>query len=106
MQLNGSEVTGQDDAETTLGRITNRFRTDSIFNSSGRHGSRFSRESVWNSNGTFGSRFSAYSAMNPNALKPPRIIKNGRVIGHLTVNSRITGAVNPYTLKGECEERL
>lgn len=103
-QLSGSIIIGQDNDSTALGQVSSRFRTDSIFNSNGRHGGRFSRVSVWNTNSPFGSRFSAYSAMNPNALKPPLIVKNGRVIGHLSVNSRLRGAVNPYTLKGECGE--
>ena len=105
-QLRGSEIVAQDKDQTRLGFISNQFRIDSVFNSNGTFGSQFRLNSVWNAHGQFGSRFSMYSAMNPNATKPPQIIKNGRVIGHLSTNRNIRGAVNPHVLRETCAESL
>ncbi|AXJ00317.1 hypothetical protein CYPRO_1047 [Cyclonatronum proteinivorum] len=105
-QVNGSIIVAQDDNQTALGHVVNRFRLNSVFNSSGTYGSRFRPDAIWNSNGRFGNRFSAYSAMNPNATKPPKLVKNERIIGYLTKNSRLRNAVDPDVLRATCEKVL
>jgi len=85
-----------------LGRITNRYESDSIFNSYGTYGSRYSSNSVWNDYGSYGSKYSSTSARNPYASSPPFIVKNRRVIGRLTTNRYMAGAINPVLLGAAC----
>lgn len=85
-----------------LGRIANKYDSDSIFNRYGTYGSRYSTDSVWNDYGSFGSKYSNTSARNKYASSPPVIIKNKRVIGRLTVNPYAAGAVNPIKLGVVC----
>jgi hypothetical protein len=47
--LDGASVVTEDG--DYLGRITNRYATDSIFNSYGTYGSRYSSNSIWNDYG-------------------------------------------------------
>ena len=88
----GSKVYSDDDHLEYLGTITSPYGIDSIFNEYSVYGNEFSSECVWN-------EFSRYSSINEFNLNPPLIIKNRQVIGILTVNSYLPGAVNPYWLK-------
>ncbi len=80
------------------------FDSDSIFNDYGNHGSEYAADSVWNEYGTYGGEYSALSASNPYTSSPPLIVRGRRVIGRLTVNKYLPGAVNPYVLKGLLDE--
>jgi hypothetical protein len=82
-----------------LGVISNEYAVDSIFNRFGLHGSKYGVHSIWNQYGQYGSAYSSYSPFNPLALNPPIIIKKGKVIGRLTVNKSVVGAVDPGWLK-------
>lgn len=95
----GAAVIGDDDDHTFLGTITNSFDSNSIFNTVGTHGSDVSSTSIWNDVCRFGGDVSPYSPFNEVALHPPIIIKDGQVIGKLTVNDYSLNAVNPYLLK-------
>jgi len=90
-----------DDAKHTyLGTLTtNKFDTESVFNEFGIYGSEFSSKSIYNEFGTFGSEFSIYSPFNEFTSKPPLIIDaDGNVVGRLSVNEFVIGAVSPYTI--------
>jgi hypothetical protein len=98
-QLEGAKIIAQDDANTYLGSITNKFDDDSIFNKFGDHGSKFADESIWNKFSDFGGELGAYSPFNKLCDRPPALVKGGRVIGYLTVNKTVTGAISPHVVQ-------
>lgn len=76
------------------------YDLEGVFNPYGTYGSKYSLDSIWNQYGTYGSKYSSYSAFNEYSLSPPIIVDSkGNVIGRLTVNKYVTGAISPYTLK-------
>lgn len=95
--LYGSEVIADDG--TFLGKITDSWDPDSIFNENGIYGSKTSIYSIWNENSEYGNKFSMYSPFNSHTNTPPKIIKEGEFIGYLSVNKYLTGAINPYSIK-------
>lgn len=85
---------------TYLGSVTSSFDPDSIGNPHGQHGSEFATESIRNEFGMYGGEFAAYSPFNPYTTTPPLIVHNERVVGVLTVNETLYGAINPYLVLG------
>jgi hypothetical protein len=87
---------------TFLGIVSrNQFASDSICNDFGSYGSQFSSTSIFNDFGTYGSQFSSKSAFNDFTSTPPRLISSsGAVLGRLTTNQFVFGAVNPIALVG------
>lgn len=83
----GAQVWSQDAVPVYLGRLTNRFDGESIFNTFGTYGSQFSALSINNQFGRYGSPFSSTSARNVYASNPPVLIKNGQPLAYFTVNS-------------------
>jgi hypothetical protein len=102
--LRGAKLIAQDEEYTFLGNFENAYSSNSIFNNFGNHGSEYSSKSIWNKYGTFGSEYSVYSPFNSYSSKPPLIIKNGKVIGYLTTNKYMKGALNPNLLKAISDE--
>jgi hypothetical protein len=98
--LSGTAVFAQDDYNTYLGNISNEYDSKSIFNEYGTYGNEYNSKSIWNEYGTFGGKYSSYSPFNEYTSTPPMIVKNGKIIGYLTVNSFIAGGLSPYILKG------
>ncbi|MAG31020.1 MAG: hypothetical protein CL908_09040 [Deltaproteobacteria bacterium] len=98
--IDGASIVAEDG--TFLGRVRNAYASDSILNEYGRFGSEYSRTSIWNEYGRYGSEYSRQSPFNPYTSTPPMILKSDTIIGYLTVNKSINGAVNPYLLKA-CE---
>jgi len=86
--------------QTYLGKLTTDILdSDSIFNELGTYGSSTSVYSIWNKYGKFGNEYSVYSAFNRHSITPPMIIDyDGNVIGRLTVNKNVTGAISPYEI--------
>lgn len=82
-----------------LGRITNRFDVESIINEFGSFGSEFSSTSIWNKFGSYGGEFSQTSPFNRYSTTPPTLVKNGVVIGFLSVNTSLLNSVNPFVIK-------
>lgn len=82
-----------------LGTISNEFDIDSIFNKYGRYGSRYGIDSIWNQYGLYGSEFSLHSPFNEFSIDAPIIVKDGKVVGRLTVNKSVSGAVDPSWLR-------
>lgn len=99
IQLRGAKLIAQDEENTFLGTFSNRYQGNSIFNEFGPNGSEFSGTSIWNKFSTFGSEFSQYSPNSQYTSTPPMIVKDGRIIGYLTRNKSIRGALNPGILK-------
>lgn len=89
-----------------LGEVTsNKYDGDGIFNEFGTFGSKFSSDSIWNTFGTYGSEFSSYSAFNSFATNPPVIMdSNFNIVGRLTKNKFVEGAISPYDIKLLLEE--
>jgi len=85
-------VFSQDDRPIFLGFFGSNFSSDSINNQSGSYGNAFSSTSMRNSFSSYGRRFSNVSAFDPLAQKPPVVVRNGKKIGHITVNTAINGA--------------
>ena len=104
--LNGSVIVAQDPNNTILGKITNSFDSDSIFNEFGTYGSEFSSNSIWNEFSTFGNEFNSDSPFNEFSSSPPMIIKGGEVIGYLSANKSIRGSISPNLLKALCKDAL
>ena len=87
-----------DDLDRTyLGSLsTNKLDSDSIFNEFGTYGNKFSSKSIWDEFGFYGGKFSAYSPFNEFTAMPPLIEDSeGNILGRLTVNKFVTGAVDP-----------
>jgi len=71
---------------------------ESICNPYGEYGSISSPTSIRNPSGQYGSPGSAYSPYNPGTLSPPAIVLNESVIGYLTKNGNLAGAIDPDVL--------
>jgi hypothetical protein len=95
-QVSGGIVIAEDG--TYLGKITNRYDIESIFNESGEYGSPYSLKSIWNKYSTYGSQFSSFSPFNSYTSTPPKIYKNGIFIGYLSVNKYLANSISPYIL--------
>jgi len=104
--LNGSKILAQDDENTYLGKITNSFDSNSIFNDYGAYGSEFNAKSIWNEFSTFGSKFSMYSPFNNFTSTPPMIIKNGKIIAYLSSNKNIASSISANLIKALCKDEL
>ena len=85
------------DGKVYLGKLTtNKYDSDSIWNTYGTYGSKYSSKSIWNEYGTYGSKYNSESAFNPYTSTPPIIVTNsGKEIGYLTANEY---KVNGYTI--------
>lgn len=94
------KLIADDSKQTYLGILTtNKFDSESIFNEFGTYGNPFSSKSIYNEFGTYGGEFSQYSPFNKFSSKPPLIVDaDGNVVGRLSVNEFVIGAVSPYTI--------
>ena len=104
--LEGAVIVAQDRQNTVLGKITNSFDSDSIFNEFGTYGNEFSSKSIWNEFSTFGNEFNSESPFNEFSTRPPMLIKGGRVVGYLSANSSIEPSISPNLLKALCKDAL
>ena len=98
-RFNGASIIADDGEQTFLGKIERTFAINSIFNKVGRYGSEVGLKSIWNEVGRYGSAVTMHSPFNEITSSPPFIVKNGKVIGRLTVNDVLPGAVDPNWLK-------
>lgn len=96
---NKAKVVVDNDERTYLGEISIRYTSGSIFNEHGTYGSKYSSGSINNEHGSYGGKYSSLSPFNRFSSSPPLIIKNNCLIGKLTVNKTLTGAVDPNLLK-------
>lgn len=96
---NGCQIYSDEDELIYLGKIADEFDSDSIFNELGTYGSEYNTDCIWNKYGTYGNEYSSLSPFNSYSSTPPLIMKNKKVIGRLTVNKYVGGAVDPNWLK-------
>ena len=99
-------IIADDGNNTYLGEIRSQFNAKSIFNEFGRYGSEFAATSIFNEFGRYGSEFAQYSAFNDFTSSPPMIVKNNNIIGRLTTNESLAGAINPNLLKALFEDEF
>lgn len=78
-----------------LGRLTNRFDSQSALNEFGIYGSPFAALSTNNQFGQYGSPYSSLSARNPYTTTPPILYINGQAIAYYTTNSLLSPRVSP-----------
>ena len=104
--VSGAVVIAQDSKNTFLGKITNSFDSQSIFNEFGNYGNEFSSSSIWNSFSEFGNEFNSYSPFNEFSSSPPMIIKNQKILGYLSSNKSVRPAISPNLLKALCKDGL
>lgn len=98
--VEGATVVADDG--TYLGKVTNHYDRESIFNEYGNFGGEYSRTSIWNQYGKYGGEYSRLSAFNQYTRTPPALVKRGEIIAYLTTNKSLRGAVSPWVLKS-CE---
>lgn len=98
-KYDGASIIADDEEQTFLGIIGSTMSSDSIFNEVGRYGSNVASISIWNTVGRYGSNVARLSPFNNVTSSPPFIVKNGEIIGRLTVNNILPGAVDPNWLK-------
>lgn len=85
-----------------IGTISDASNSDSIFNEYGEYGSEYRSGSIWNEYGKNGSEYRTGSAFNEYTRNPPKIVKSRKVVGYLSVNKYLTGAINPTVLGAIC----
>ena len=98
--IDGAYVIGADG--TYLGFFGNRYAGESINNPYGIHGGTFSSVSVRNPYGSYGSQFALLSANNPYTTSPPAIYSFGTLIGYLSANRFLAGAVSLSDIDANC----
>ena len=102
--LRGAAVIAQDEQNTYLGKVSNKYDGDSIFNEYGTYGSPYNGQSIWNTFGTYGSEFSSYSPFNAFTSTPPMLVKNQKIVGYLTANKAKQPSITPNLLKALCAD--
>jgi hypothetical protein len=80
---------------TFLGVISkNGVDQNSISNVSGLFGSPYSATSIFNEYCPYGGQYGLMSPFNPYNVNPPKIVRNGNLIGHLTINEYILNKID------------
>lgn len=99
-ELEGAKIIAEDG--TFLGTLNNSYSSDSVFNKYSEFGKEYHSNSIWNEYSDWGNDYSSMSAFNQYASTPPILLKNGKVIGKLTVKVYEYNAVNPNTVGKDC----
>ena len=81
------------DDGTFLGKFSNKYDSESIFNKYGNYGSKYSNTSIFNKYGNYGSKYSAQSPVNPYTATSPKVYWSGQYVGRLTTNRYVAGAL-------------
>ncbi len=100
--IDGAMLINKDDEY--IGKLAISTDPDSVFNEYGKYGNEYNSWSIWNEYGKNGGEYQSGSAFNDYSSDPPRIVKNGSVIGFLTTNKFKRGAVNPIVVGVVCYE--
>jgi hypothetical protein len=100
--LDGASVYSNETQTRFLGFFGSAYASDSIMNRYGSYGSQYSSTSVRNQYGTYGSSYSSLSANSSYTSTPPLILKNGQLIGYLTVSNLISGGVSLAQIDASC----
>lgn len=72
--------------------------TNSIANPYGPYGSRYSATCIFNAYCVYGGQYGIWSPFNPYCAQPPKLSKNGMILGNLTVQQYIQNRVDPVAL--------
>ena len=99
-QIDGAIIVSDDG--DFLGKFSNKYDSKSIFNEYGTYGSEYNSTSIWNKYGEHGSEYRTGSWRNSYSSSPPKVIKDGHIIGYLTVNKNKRGAINPIIVGAMC----
>ena len=99
-ELEGAKIIAEDG--TFLGTLDNSYSSDSIFNQYSDFGKEYHSDSIWNEYSDWGNNYSSMSPFNEYASTPPILLKDGEVVGKLTVKTYEYDAVNPYTVGKDC----
>ena len=99
-EVEGAKIIGEDG--TYLGTLGDSQQSESIFNPYSDHGSSYSQESIWNEYSNYGTEYSQESPFNEYASDSPVLLKNGEVVGRLTVRSYGSDNINPRTIGTDC----
>jgi len=99
-ELEGAKIIAEDG--TFLGTLDNSYSPDSIFNQFSDFGKEYHSDSIWNEYSDWGNNYSSMSPFNEYASTPPILLKDGEVVGKLTVKAFEYDAVNPYTVGKDC----
>ena len=100
-ELEGAKIVAEDG--TYLGTLDDSYASDSIYNEYSDHGSTYGDESLWNEYSDHGNDYSDESAFNEYASNPPVLLKDGEVIGRLTVKDYEYDAVDRRTVGEDCD---
>lgn len=73
-----------------LGKITNKYDSDSVLNKYGNYGSKYSSDSIWNKYGDYGGKYSSYSPFNRYTSSPPKIYIGDTFWGYLSTNKYLS----------------
>jgi hypothetical protein len=92
---------------TFLGKLNpNKYDSESIFNEYGNFGSEYSPISIFNKYGIYGGEYSNLSPFNEYSSTPPKVIVDGKLIGHLTSNEYISPRIDPQIIKQWARENI
>ena len=100
--LDGATIMSGSNPSILLGFFGASTANASIFNTLGPFGSLSGENSIANFASPWGSLFSDFSAFNDAAQLPPVLVKHGRVIGRLTTNSTLLGALDTVSVLSAC----
>ncbi|MDP2731199.1 MAG: hypothetical protein Q8O55_12065 [Dehalococcoidales bacterium] len=87
---NGVKIMSSERQPVFLGRINNKYDTDSILNRYGNYGSKYSSDSIWNKYGNYGGKYSSYSPFNRYTSTPPKIYVSDTFWGYLSTNKYLS----------------
>lgn len=105
-RLKGASLFAQDGSKSYLGRVEGSFSPESIFNEFGKYGSPFGPSSIWNEFSLFGSDFHVNSARNKFSSAPPKLVKDGKIVGLMSTNKSLPDAIDPDTFRALCKDVL
>jgi hypothetical protein len=90
-----SYLIGQDGQ--LLGKLTNKYDSDSIYNKYGPYGGKYSTTSIFNKYSQYGSKYGSFSIHNPYCSTPPKLFIKGQFAGHVTVNKHVSNQIPTET---------
>jgi hypothetical protein len=96
--LDGAAALVGDDGQYLGVLSSNRYDSKSVCNPYGDYGSKYSSSSVRNPYGDYGSKYGSLAAYNSYTSTPPAIVYRQRVVGYLTKNKFLSGAIDPDIL--------
>ena len=100
-EIQGAKIIAEDG--TYLGTLDDHYQSDSIFSPYNDYGSTYSQESIWNEHSNHGNQYSQQSPFNEYASDSPVLLKDGEVVGRLTVREYEIDRIDPRTVGKDCD---